>query len=366
MVNSTNNTAPATVEFNADATGGSPPYFLSWNFGDGINSTGVGENITHTFTRVGDYNITLSAKDSGTPSQNATANVLVTITSPANSTVRESLTTTILANSTNNTAPATVEFNADATGGSPPYFLSRNFGDGINSTGVGENITHTFTRVGDYNITLSAKDSGTPSQNATANVLVTITSPANSTVRESLTTTILVNSTNNTAPATVEFNADATGGSPPYFLNWNFGDGINSTGVGERASHTFTRVGDYNITLSAKDSGTPSQNATANVLVTITSPANSTELIKTELKRLATKIDVSNTNSTAPATVEFNADATGGSPPYFLSWNFGDGINSTGVGERASHTFTRVGDYNITLSAKDSVHLLKMRQQMYL
>ena len=218
MANSTNSNSPATVEFNADATGGSPPYFLSRNFGDGINSTGVGERASHTFTRVGDYNITLSAKDSGTPSQNATANVLVTITSPTNSTEPikselERLATKINVSNTNRTSPATVEFNADATGGSPPYFLSWNFGDGINSTGVGENISHTFTRVGDYNITLSAKDSGTPSQNATANVLVTIRSPANSIVRESLTTTIMANSTNSTSPATVEFNANETGAS---------------------------------------------------------------------------------------------------------------------------------------------------------
>ena len=72
------------------------------------------------------------------------------------------------------------------------------------------------------------------------------------------------------------------------------------------------------------------------VLVTITSPANSTEPIKTELEQLTTKIDVSNTTSTAPATIEFNADATGGSAPYFLNWNFDDGINSTGL-ERGHH-----------------------------
>ena len=94
------------------------------------------------------------------------------------------------------------------------------------------------------------------------------------------------NRTSSNTPATIEFGANSTGGLTPYSFVWNFGDGNNGTNTSEKVSHTFDKPGDYNITLSAKDSSTPSQNATANMLVTITSPAN-----KTELESLTAKID---------------------------------------------------------------------------
>ena len=60
--------------------------------------------------------------------------------------------------------------------------------------------------------------------------------------------------------------------------SWNFGDGTNSTDIGPKVSHTFNEPGNHTITLGAIDSGTPSQNATANMVVTIDSAANQSAL----------------------------------------------------------------------------------------
>jgi PKD repeat protein len=110
--NSTNSPAPATIEFKANSTGGLEPYSFSWNFGDGSNGTNVGKEILHTFTKPGDYNITLAAKDSGTPSQNAPAITLLTIALAANKTVVKPLTVQIDGNSTNSSAPAALAANS--------------------------------------------------------------------------------------------------------------------------------------------------------------------------------------------------------------------------------------------------------------
>ena len=82
---------------------------------------------------------------------------------------------------------------------------------------------------------------------------------------DALTANIDANSTDSPAPATIEFGGNATGGSAPYSYSWNFGDGNNSTYFGPKIPHTFDKAGNYTVTLIAKDSGIPSQNASANI-----------------------------------------------------------------------------------------------------
>ena len=108
----------------------------------------------------------------------------------------------------------------------------------------------------------------------------------------------------------------------PYSFSWNFDDGGNGTSSGQKVSHTFNKPGNYNITLAAKDSSTPSQNASANMLVTITSPAN-----QSTLGVMTAKIDANGTNYDAvPAVIEFTANSTGGVAPYSFH-----GISMTGA-----------------------------------
>ena len=70
------------------------------------------------------------------------------------------------------------------------------------------------------------------------------------------------------SPLSVTFDAVVTGGTGPYVVNYNFGDGTSSQG--QQLIHTFVRSGTYNVTVSATDQ---SGNVTlASVIVTVTSP----------------------------------------------------------------------------------------------
>ena len=57
--------APATFEFRANVTGGTEPYSFSWNFGDGREERGNGdETVRHTFDQAGTYNVHVIVTDS--------------------------------------------------------------------------------------------------------------------------------------------------------------------------------------------------------------------------------------------------------------------------------------------------------------
>ena len=174
----TNSNAPATIEFRTNSTGGLAPYSFSWNFDDGGNSTSNGQKVLHTFYRSGHYNITLAAKDSDTPSQNAFANTLVTITSSANQTTNA--TNSVNATGTNS-VNATGTNSVNATGTNSVNATGTN---SVNATGT-NSVNATGTNSVNATGTNSVNATGTNSvnTNSTRNVISTNIQETNNTVR---------------------------------------------------------------------------------------------------------------------------------------------------------------------------------------
>jgi len=118
---------------------------------------------------------------------------------------------------------------------------------------------------------------------------------------------------------------------------WDFGDGTSATGVS--ASHIYMDDGNFTVTLTVKDD----KGAT-----------DSTAAVKTVLNRLPV---ASFTESKETAYVDepimFNAsscyDPDGTIVSYF--WDFGDGINATGV--IVSHAYSTNGTFIVTLTVTD-------------
>src|SRR5919108_4459993 len=61
--NGTEGIAPATFEFEANITGGTEPYTISWDFDDEGEESNE-ETVLHTFEEAGTYNVNLTATDS--------------------------------------------------------------------------------------------------------------------------------------------------------------------------------------------------------------------------------------------------------------------------------------------------------------
>src|SRR5918997_4276438 len=74
----------------------------------------------------------------------------------------------------------------------------------------------------------------------------------------------------------------------------------------------------------------------------------------TQIEPHTVEIIASDTEDTAPATFEFEAEITGGMEPYSYSWDFGDGSEEEDDDEDVEHTFDEAGSYSVSLTVTDS------------
>ncbi len=61
--NGTEGVAPAVFEFEANITGGTGPYSISWDFDDDNPNQEEGQNVIHTFEEAGQFNVTVAVSD---------------------------------------------------------------------------------------------------------------------------------------------------------------------------------------------------------------------------------------------------------------------------------------------------------------
>jgi PKD repeat protein len=81
-----------------------------------------------------------------------------------------------------------------------------------------------------------------------------------------LTAEIISNGTVGFAPATFEFEVNVTGGTEPYTINWDFGDGSEGSQQ-QTVVHTFNEAGIYTVTLTVTDAN--GQQATDTLEITV-------------------------------------------------------------------------------------------------
>jgi PKD repeat protein len=84
--------------------------------------------------------------------------------------------------------------------------------------------------------------------------------------------------------------------------------------------------------------------------------AATTTTAATQIEPPTVEIIASDTEDTAPATFEFEANVTGGTEPYVISWDFGDGSEEEDdeEDEDVEHTFDEAGSYSVSLTVTDS------------
>ena len=191
----------------------------AWNFGDGSSSTSA--NPSHSYASAGSYTVTLTVTDAcGT----------VDVTS---STI--DICQTVIPNFTTTFSGSTFTFAAQPAGLSN---YDWNFGDG--STGSGLNVTHTYSNIGTYYVTLNCTDTCGGSYS----VLDTVsTCPA---LNANFNFNIISSGSNGML---VQFFANVSGS---LGLIWDWGDGSQTVTQATSISHQYATVNlNYTITLKA-------------------------------------------------------------------------------------------------------------------
>jgi PKD repeat protein len=138
---------------------------------------------------------------------------------------------------------------------------------------------------------------------------------------------------------------NAAAATPPATITqyaWTFGDG--ATANTKTASHTYTGVGSFSVTLTVTNSGGLAASTTQQVSVTA-STAPTVSFVASQ---------------TAPIvgqTVYFNGVASQAAPGHSIvqwAWDFGDGQGVTGASLfSTSHTYTAGGSFTVVLTVRD-------------
>jgi S-layer protein (TIGR01567 family) len=197
------------------------------------------------------------------------------------------------------------------------------------SSGSTASALHSWSSPGTYNIKAMAIDSKDAASGWSNSFSVNI-APNHTAVALTAIANGLYSGTVN---GTIFFAGSASGGTPPYTYSWNFGDSASSSQ--QNATHAYSGAGNYTANLTVTDSAgiTAQDSARVTVGSKLVAMANGPY------------------SGTIGIQITFAGSASGGTPPYAYSWNFGDGASSSQ--QNPTHAYG-VGTYTANLTVTDS------------
>jgi len=281
-----------------------------WNFGDpdaGGDNTSMEANPTHTYTRDGEYMVTLTVSNNCGA---ASYSQIITIVTPPNalfSVIEDNV-----------CAPASIQFQNASTENSSSFLWT--FEGGQPATSTLPNPVVVWSQPGIYAVTLTASNTA---GSHTSTGTVTISGPPDAGF-SSVTAGISVVTQNTTTGATS--------------YNWNFGDPVSGTGntsILETPVHSFSNVGTYLVTLIAENP-CGADTFTTEVIIAGDAPQSA----------------FSNENDNAfcaPAVVQYK-DLSAGDPGTWL-WDFPGGDPATSTEQNPIVTYSQPGSYSATLTS---------------
>lgn len=295
---------PLHIGFTDNSTPGSGTLTSRlWDFGDGILSTL--QNPIHTYSNIGNYNVTLVVTNSNGCTKTLTKPNYITVTTGVTPAFTHS-------NPSGCTVPENVTFQNQSTG---PGTLSFqwSFGDGAFSTLPSP--THTYTAIGNYTVQLIVTSSlGCTDTITQVNAVSIGTVNADYTFPDPWCTGEPNTLTNTSIPT-------------PVSVFWTLGDGTTSTAF--NPVKTYATPGNYTVVLISNFGGC--QDTVSKTITVSSKPTQSFT---------ASPL----TSCSAPLTVNFTNTTTGS---LTSEWSFGDGTTSTLFSP--THTYTTPGFYTVTL-----------------
>ncbi|MFT3912042.1 MAG: PKD domain-containing protein [Ferruginibacter sp.] len=286
-----------------------PAASATWDFGDGL--FGSGDTVSHTYTSVGTYVVTLTV----TLPSGCTGSYVDTVR-VINPTASFNYTGGNFCNST------TVDFNVTASGAGNFIY---NFGDGNSTTTTQADISHTYSSAGVY----------IPSLTFISSIGCNVVVPGTDTIRvEILQPDFSTVEHRNCGNTVVDFKdiSQSYFGTSTY--SWDFGDG--NSGTDALTSHTYTASGTYNIQLIIT--------GITGCMDTIVRPIN------VVVNNFPVAAIAGPTSVCANTQLTFNSLIQSTDPVNSLEWSSTDG-SAESVDIDYTLVFTQPGTYTIQLIA---------------
>ncbi len=296
-----------------------------WLFGDGDEDWG--EYVTHAYSASGNYTVTLIVTDNSsmTDKDYVTVNVRdnnpVAITLPTSQSVDKG---------------QSAWFNGSNSYDPDGWIVSYHwlFGDGDEDWG--ENVSHAYSAIGQYTVTLTVTDNDNLTDKDYVTVYVVGYPPVADAGPDQV---VHVNDL-------VVF--DGSGSTDPDGVivdwTWDFGDG-SPTKHGEVVNHTYSSIGNYTATLLVTDDDnlTDSDTALIMVLPELVPPISDPDGPYSGRKNFPVYITGNGSHDLDGTIVD-------------LEWDFGDG-SPKAHGWWVSHVYSSGGNFTITLTVTDDDNL---------
>jgi len=292
-----------TITFTDRSSGEITSY--AWNFGDG--NSGSGLVTSHIYAAPGPYTVSLTVSG---PAGGNTANKEIHILQPAQANFDVSSTQALTGDQ--------ITFTDISTGDIDTY--TWDFGDGSSSSGPV--ATHIYAAPGPYTAVLTVSGPGT-ANSSTASLQIQ--------VGESVRADFDPSAFQAFVGDEIIFTDLSTGDI--VSRDWLFGDGVIETDVTDLApAHTYTRSGDYAVTLTVRGLGGKSSAVTK--VISVWSPVQAL-------------FDLSSDRLEIGEEVLFSDLSSGDIVTY--TWDFGDGSPVSGEIDPA-HAYASGGLYTVSLT----------------
>jgi PKD repeat protein len=291
------------VTFTSFIISGSPPFSYQWNLGDGsVVATDVA-TITHIYTDpnlIGPLDVILTVTDLFGSSEPVTHVITIGYRPFASFQIKDpTVTITQCAHLTNT-----------AVGTNPISYLW-DFDDSVITSTLDITVTHCYTEVGDYTVTLVASDTFGSSDPYTGTI----------TVGHEPLASFLIEDPTVTITQCARF-ANTTTDTNPINYVWNFGNDVVTSTLDTTVTYCYTQTGDYTVALIATD--------------TFGSSLYTDTLTVGNLPHVG--FDISDPTATIDQKVTFT-DTTVSSSPISCKWDLGNGTQIADT-TTVSHTYT--------------------------
>jgi len=301
---------------------------FQWDFGDG-SETVLGQSTQHTFRQPGNFIVQLKVKDEfGTTKAKE---IEITVNEGSDQIAAKVRTQPQMKNGLLlGTAPLFVEFDAsDSTGNAVKF--QWDFQDDGKVDATGSRADFTFRESGDFQTVLKIENAA--GEKSETRIPVQIS-------KQKIKAEFSADPENGVVPLTVNFDASESWCNESdcsiTSFQWDFDDGTQPQLAGAQVKHLFPQVGIFNVKLKI-----------------FTSTGKTAEFSKKIFVReipLISCFQVSRTRGMAPLSVSFDPMCTTGTVEKWF-WDFDDGTTSNH--RRPSHTFQKMGRFQVTLQVFD-------------